>query len=435
MERLSCPISVQIELTEACNQKCQHCYNYWRYDSNKIKDDELDENKFIEIIDKLNFHGISLLTLTGGEPLLRPEILFSMLNRAKKYDMEVGVNSNAVLITKEIAQTLKKERLDHTLISLMGTEDTHNAISNLPNGFVKTCSGISHLISAGVDVTVNMVVSKLNYGEIYDVGLIIKKLGVRNFCVTPMVPSHESHLKYLLSGLECKNSLLELLKTKNDFGFNIDTLEPIARCLFSETEDDTFVNFFGNRICSAAVSSCAISSRGKVRPCIHSDQQYGNILKDNLLDIWQNMNYWSSKEILPDECISCNANIVCEDGCRMSAKHVNGAYNAKDMYMTEPIMDFSRINKLPKRNNISFTDETPLRINEHIKFRQERFGWVVYVYSNLEFCTESGFEFINKLRSKESFTINSLSSELMISNVEIKPVISKLVNNKIISTL
>lgn len=435
MERLSCPISVQIELTEACNQKCHHCYNYWRYDSNKIKNDELDENEFIEIIDKLNLYGVSLLTLTGGEPFLRPQILFSMLNRAKKYDMEVGINSNAVLITNEIAQKLKEEGLDHALISLMGIENTHNFISNMQNGFMKTCNGISNLINAGIGVTVNMVASKLNQSEVYDVGLIIKELGVKNFCVTPMVPSHESHLKYLLSGSECKNVLRELLRAKKDFGFNIDSLEPIARCLFSETEDDVFVNFFGNRICSAAVSSCAISSRGNVRPCIHSDQQYGNILKDDLFNIWQDMSYWSSREILPSECIGCNANIICEGGCRMSAKHVNGSYDAKDMYMTEPIMDFSRINKLSKRSTINFTNETPLRINEHIKFRKEKFGWVAYVYSNLEFCTESGFGFINKLKSKESFTINSLSDELMIPSDEIKPVISKLFNNKIISTL
>ena len=432
MERLSYPTSVQIELTEACNQKCIHCYNYWRYDSDKVKRDENNVDKFITIINKLNDCGVSLLTLTGGEPLLRPELFFSMLNKAKKYDMEVGLNSNAVLINKEMSDRMYNEGLDHALISLLGTEKTHNYISNLPNGYRHTCEGITNLVKSGVSVTVNMVSSKMNQEEIYQVGKIINDLGVKNFCVTPMVPSHESHLGYILTGAECKRSLLELIKTKHDFGFNIDSLEPIARCLFSEKEEDDFVSFFGNRICSAAVSSLAISSRGNTRPCIHSDNQFGNILINDLSEIWQDMGFWSSSEILPEKCTKCNANIICEGGCRMSAKLVNGAYNANDMYMTEPIMDFERINKLPERRNLYFDNETSLKINDHIRYRKEKFGWVVYVYSNLEFCTDSGYDFLKNLNSKTTFTVNQLAEELNISDDLILPIIKKLLNNKII---
>jgi len=432
MERLFYPVSAQIELTEACNQKCQHCYNFWRYDSKILKKDEMNIDDFMIVLDKLHECGVSLLTLTGGEPLLRPEIFFALLNQAKKYDMEVGLNSNAVLINKENAKRMYENGLDHALISLIGIEKTHNSISNLANGFKNTCKGIANLVEAGIGVSVNMVVSKLNQNEVYQVGSLVKDLGVKTFCVTPMVPSHSSHSQYLLSGNECKNSLLTLLKTKNDFGFNIDTLEPIARCLFNEDEDDQFINFFGNRICSAAISSCAISSRGNVRPCIHSDKEFGNILSDDLSKIWERMSFWSSPDILPEKCRQCNANIICEGGCRMSAKLINGQYNGKDRYMTEPIMDFKRINKLPQRKNIDFNNNTLLKINDHTRFRKEKFGWVVYVYSNLEFCTDSGYDFIYKLYNKTSFTVVDLVEEFKLSEDLIVSILSKLINNKII---
>ena len=158
MERLLFPLDVQIELTEACNQKCRHCYNFWRYNSKTIKKDELCSNDFLTILKKLNDCGVSMITLTGGEPLLRPKIFFSLLKQAKKFDMEVGLNSNAVLINNEVANKIFNNGLDHALISLMGVELTHNSISNLPNGFKLTCNGINNLVKTGINVAVNMVV-------------------------------------------------------------------------------------------------------------------------------------------------------------------------------------------------------------------------------------------------------------------------------------
>ncbi len=435
MQRLLFPIDVQIELTEACNQKCRHCYNFWRYDSDIVKKDELSVENFLAIISKINDSGVSMLTLTGGEPLLRSEIFFSLLKQAKKYDMEVGLNSNAVLINKEMAERMFKEGLDHALISLMGLESTHNSISNLPDGFSSTCRGISNLVEAGVSVAVNMVASKLNQSEIYQVGKIVHKLGVKTFCVTPMVPSHKSHYQYLLTAEECKEVFRNLLKTKKDFGFNIDTLEPIARCMFKENEDDEFIDFIGNRICSAAVSSCAISSRGNVRPCIHADKEFGDILSSDLSEIWKKMEYWSSSDILPKECGECNANIVCEGGCRMSAKLISGCYNGKDMYMTEPITDLSRIKKLPQPDVPDFDSSSLLKINDHVRFRKEVFGWIVYVYSSVEFCTEEGYDFIFSLCGRSSFTLDDLIKDFGFSEDLIRPVISKLIRVKIITVI
>lgn len=433
MKRLSFPLDVQIELTEACNQRCLHCYNYWRYDYKTIKKDELMVNDFLILLSKLNDCGVSMITLTGGEPLLRPDVFFALLKQGKKYGMEVGLNSNAVLITKEMANKMYEYGLDHALISLLGLEDTHNRISSLSNGFKNTCNGIKNLLEAKIPVVVNMVASKISHNDIYQLGSFIKELGVEKFCVTPMVPSHETHFQYVLNGEECKSALRTLLKTGKDFNLKIDTLEPIARCLFKPEEEDEFISFFGNRICSASVSSCAISSKGNVRPCIHADQEFGNLLKEDLSLIWEKMSFWSSCEILPKECLECNANVICEGGCRMSAKLINGSYNNKDMYMTEPIMDFSRINKLPQRNTeLNFFEHTILKANDEIKFRKEIFGWVVYVHNNIEFCTDEGYNFIRNLSKKSSFTTTDLINEFGIEKGILVPVMEKLIRNKLI---
>lgn len=67
---LSAPISLQWELTDWCNQKCFHCYNYWRKDTDPSADviPELDDT-FRIIANEIIANHVFSVTITGGEPL------------------------------------------------------------------------------------------------------------------------------------------------------------------------------------------------------------------------------------------------------------------------------------------------------------------------------------------------------------------------------
>ncbi len=432
MKRLSYPIDVQIELTERCNFKCRHCYNYWRYEKDGVKQ-ELGIVQFLTILKILKDGGVSVITLTGGEPFLRSNVLFALLKNAKSYGMEVGLNSNAALIVADYANQLKKFGLDHALCSVLGIEQTHNLIVGTKDGFSHTMKGVKNLVKAGINVAINMVVSKLNQNELYETGKMLSGYGIRTFCATPMVPSHESNKPYALSGEECKKALKTLLRLRKDFGFNIDTLEPIARCLFNENEEDDFIQFFGNRICSAAVTSCAISSVGRMRPCIHADKDFGSLLQDDLLSIWGKMSPWSDEEILPNECKECTATAICEGGCRMSAKIIHGCYNGKDMYMKGPILDRERSRKIistEKQDDIE--ERESFKINSVANFRKEGFGGIVYVGNAIEFFTEEGFLLVQNLRHKGEFSVDEVAPEAKTNTEEAMQILLNLFRKKII---
>ncbi|MFA6198635.1 MAG: radical SAM protein [Patescibacteria group bacterium] len=433
MQRLSGPIDVQLELTENCNFRCRHCYNFWRYCQTSSKD-ELNTAQVLNVIATLHDHGVSVITLTGGEPLLRPSVLFTALMEAKRLGMEVGLNTNAALVTSTIASRLKSEGLDHVLCSILGREETHNHITGAKDGYSQTIGGIEYLVQAGLSVAANMVVSTLNRGEVIEVGRIVSGLGVSTFCATPMVPSHESNRCYVLSSSECKQALKDLLVVGETFSVNVDTLEPIARCLFDEAEEDEFISFFGNLICSAAVSSCAISSTGMVQPCIHADKSFGNMLQENLADIWTRMAPWTEESMLPVECIACEATAICENGCRMSSKALHGCYNGKDMYMSEPIRDRTRIAKLPVRKKLdgSVAAEDRVRVNPLARFRQESFGGIVYVGTNVEFLTPVGFHVVQSMRQKGTFSPAELAPEVGLTNDDVVAIVSRLLGNKAI---
>lgn len=434
MKRLSAPLDVQIELTEKCNQKCFHCYNYWRY-SEEIGKNELSAQDFLLIVKKLVTAGINSVTLTGGEPFLRPDLLFSILEYCNENKIKTSINSNAVLIKNDDASKVRDLGVTHVLVSLLGTEKIHNAITN-SNTFKKACDGITTLVGNKTNVSVNMAVSKLNFHELRNVSEIAKDLGATTFCATPVVPSHQSHKNVLLSGEECKQMLRTLLKIKKEISLNIDTLEPIARCLFNEEEEDEFVNFFGNRICSAAVTTCAISSKGTVRPCIHADIEFGSLLHENFFDIWGKMKLWSSPDILPSGCRSCKAVVICEGGCRMSAKLISGCYDGKDIYMKSPITSIERVKKLPfkedEKETTDFQETDIFNFNSAVILRKEDFGGVVYVNNKTDFLTDKGFNLLLNLKSRKTFSVKSAKEEFGFEMSKFKLIFSKLHKSKII---
>lgn len=431
MRRLSAPVDIQIELTEICNQKCLHCYNYWRYLDRPINK-EMSFDDFSAILEQAQKSAVHLITFTGGEPLLKKTILLPLIKKAKNLGFEVGLNSNATLLDLEYATALKMAGLDHALISLLGLEDTHNHISGLENGYSHTIAGIKKLLSVNIPVSVNMVVSKKNLTEVFPVASLLKKIGVKSFCGTPIVPSNRENISMILSPEECKIMLKTLSRIERELEMKVDVLEPIARCLFNEEEEVEFMQFFYRRNCAAAIMSCAISSTGNMRPCIHSDVEFGNVLEDGLLAVWKKMDSWTSHKILPKECQSCSAVVICEGGCRMAAKLVNGSYDARDMYMVGPIMDLDRIAKLPNSEDKQIiSNSCRLRCNNACKLRKEEFGYVVMSDHGVYFISESACEFINYLKKLGTFTTGDLLTE-GYKEEDVIPIISNLLKSNIL---
>lgn len=435
MKRLHSPLDVQIELTEACNQTCRHCYNYWRQGNTQEAHGELARDSFINILRQIHSAKVGTITLTGGEPMLRKDLLFDVVYESNRLGIDTGLNSNGCLIKDLDAKTLDRNGLSHALISVLGPEEVHNFIAGPRGSFQGTINGIKNLVNAGIDVAVNMPISKINLHAINETAKLINDIGIKKFCSGPVIPSCKSNIPLCLSAEECKMCLRELMKAGSEYSLHIDVLEPLARCLFSPGDEKEFVRFFGNRICSAAVSSCAISSKGEMRPCIHSDVIYGNVLPENFLDVWEKMKDWSSPEILPKKCIDCEALIVCGGGCRMSAKVTSGSYKGQDMYMTEPISDPERVSIMPSPKDTQqwvFNTTDLFSFNKRCIIREEDGGHIVYINGRFEYLTPKGFQFLSIIKEAFEFSIASLFQKTGHTEEELEPVIRRLFFSDII---
>ena len=117
MKELLCPPFLQWEVTSECNHNCIHCYNYWRKDGEKNNDiaDHLSIAK--RIVER---HPVSVV-ITGGEPLIVFNSIKSSLKLLRDNGISLSINTNAVLVTDEIAQFLSEMDVS-ALVSLPCSE-------------------------------------------------------------------------------------------------------------------------------------------------------------------------------------------------------------------------------------------------------------------------------------------------------------------------
>ncbi len=142
--------TLDVEITNVCNEKCRHCYHPEKRDEKFMEDMDLFE-KMLGEFGKLGF---MYLTLTGGEPLLN--LQFKEIFRiAQKQRYAVSIKTNGTLINDDFSEFLKEMKPRNVEVSLYSLDsDEHDNITGFPGSFEKTMEGIKLLRSYGVKVSV-----------------------------------------------------------------------------------------------------------------------------------------------------------------------------------------------------------------------------------------------------------------------------------------
>lgn len=410
---LGSPIRANLEITEACPLACKHCYTYWGFAATGKKvfpqNEYYDLEHFSRIIDVLSNHGIRTLTLTGGEPFEKRDILYPIIKLAKNRRMVVLVNTSAVLVEQKDAEIIKNLNVDGFLISLMSCDkETNNRLAQA-DSYDKTVNGIKNLVEAGLNVNINMVCSKENYRDVRRTALFVEKLGAWSFSAAPMMAaiSYPDYLAMRLSRSELSSVIRDLIWVKENTKLLTTTLEALPYCAFLADELEELRPILSHSYCGAGLSDCAVSVSGDIRPCIMSGEAVGNILKDDWDEIWRKLSKWRSDDILPPECRKCTAVDECGGGCRVSAKTVNGSFTSNDPYM---------VGKLSRKLNSAvsgthamqgksvFFEDTKLCISRKAVDRHEPFGGTVFVGNRAVFLKQDPYALYCKMKKMGVFS-------------------------------
>ena len=137
---LGIPLSVQLDLTYRCNERCIHCYldheDHGEMSTGEIKD----------LLDQLAAAGTFFLNFSGGEIFMRKD-LFEILEYARKLQFSIKLKTNAVMIRAAKAKRLAALGLESVQISLYSHKpEVHDEITQLPGSFKRTMEGARSML-------------------------------------------------------------------------------------------------------------------------------------------------------------------------------------------------------------------------------------------------------------------------------------------------
>ena len=274
-------------ITRRCNLTCKHCY----LGEGRAQDmTPADFQSLVEQFEKMQ--GLKLM-ISGGEPLLHPEIE-TILEIAASRRLRVVLLSNGTLIDKKMAQMLSGY-VHEVQISIDGIEQSHDRIRG-SGSFKKAMEGIRNLQDAGIDVSIATMIHRYNAQEFDEMEAMLSELGVVSWTLD--VPCIEGNLKL-----------------NNDMILDIKTA---ARIFSSYGFGGGAHGSSGSYTCGSHLA--AIMPDGDFVHCGFFEHHPTGSVQKGLEKSWKKMTdqcLWNVEELM---CHSCPVIMDCHGGCRARAK-------------------------------------------------------------------------------------------------------------------
>jgi AdoMet-dependent heme synthase len=269
--KLNIPLSVQLDLTYRCNERCVHCY---------LDHDDHGEMTTAEIkhlLDEMAEAGVFILTLSGGEIFLRKDF-FELLEHARRLMFCVKLKTNAVLIREREAARIRDLGVESIQISIYSHRaEVHDGITLIPGSLKRSVDAIRFLKSQGLKVIIANVLMSQNMQDYPGVRALAAELGVEctlDPTVTPMMDGNRSTVDL---GVD-RSALRQVFRDASLVG-DVDEFCAIPAKPGEDELDAT--------PCSAGHTACYVSPYGEVFPCVQFPLPTGNVRQQRFVDIWR----------------------------------------------------------------------------------------------------------------------------------------------------
>jgi len=328
--QFSSPSTIQLEITDACQEHCRHCYNFWRQAQMSAK--KMTRKEFDFILSELTKNQVFHCILTGGEPLLNFELMPDAIRLLIKNGLSVSCNSNLMAATKEKMDELKKAGLPHILTTLNSyRKDVNDLMVSTPGAYEKILSGIKCARDAGIRISVNMIITKNNINDIYKTAELAAKLGAEKFNATRTVPpvgeGQNFRREFEIDRDNAIYMLEQLARIEQDFNLIVGGLIAFPHCLLGDLSAHRSLLMRG---CPSGSKMLSINVNGDSHACVHEEKSYGNIFDIGLKACWKNMKEWRTGEFIPSNCKTCSLFDYCNAGCRMMGLSYFGSIGFPD---------------------------------------------------------------------------------------------------------
>jgi heme b synthase len=331
------------ELTSACNLRCVHCR---ACPAEERSPDELSTEEGMRLIDQIASFAKPVLVLSGGEPLVRPDV-FEIAKYAASSGLRVALATNGTLVTPEIVRRAKESGIQRVSVSIDGPDaESHDGFRRVPGCFEAAWQGVEHFKAAGMPFQINTTVTKHNVESLPEILLMAVERGAAALHIFLLVPAgcgkeiadeemitpeeYERVLNWLYD--RSKDSQIGLKATCAPHYFRVMRQRAHAEGTKITAETHGFEAM--TKGCLAGSGVCFVSHAGEVYPCGYLPVSAGNVRERHFREIWEDAEVF---RILRDDanlrgkCGYCEYRRVCM-GCRARAYGCTGDYLGPEPY-------------------------------------------------------------------------------------------------------
>jgi AdoMet-dependent heme synthase len=269
--KLNIPLSVHIDLTYRCNERCIHCY-LDHHDHGEMTTAEIKD-----LFDQMADAGVFYLTISGGEILMRRDF-FDILEHARMRTFAIKLKTNGILIRDKEADRIKALGVESVQVSIYShLPEVHDAITKLPRSLEHSIDAIRRLRSRGIQVIMANVLMVHNIRDYLGVKELAAELGAQfviDPTITPMMDGDRSILNLNVD----EAALREVMRSEALVG-NVEEF-----CAPPKSPDEESLDMLP---CSAGHTACYVSPYGDVYPCVQFPLPSGNVRRMKFVDIWR----------------------------------------------------------------------------------------------------------------------------------------------------
>ena len=343
-------------LVRRCNLTCKHCYSI---SADKNFSGELSTTEVFEVMDDLKAFHVPVLILSGGEPLLRPDI-FDIARRAKAMGFYVGLSSNGTLVNEANVAEIAATGFDYVGISLDGLRATHDKFRRKEGAFDAALNGIRMCRDVGAKVGMRFTLTQDNAHDLPALLDLMQAERIDKFYL--------SHLNYAGRGnknrkddahFKTTRSALDLLfdrcwrqvqagqakeyVTGNNDADGVYLLNWVRQHYPDQAEHirRKLVQWGGN---SSGVNIANIDNLGSVHPdTMWWDYPLGNVRERPFSEIWRDTSdplmagLKTAQRPVEGRCAVCEYRAMCNGNTRVRAWQTTNNFWAEDpgCYLTD----------------------------------------------------------------------------------------------------
>src|SRR5580765_2549569 len=371
------PYVVSWNLTYRCNLACEHCYldagiTPLVRTENFADRSELGTEECFKVIDEIAAFAPECLTiLTGGEPLLRRDIL-EIVRRAAERGLWVVVGTNGVSITENVARRLAEAGARGLSLSLDALDaDRHDRFRRVRGAWQNTVEGAGILNRAGLPFIVQTTAGSHNLGELDAIAdFAHDRLAAKVWNLYFLVPTGRGQFVSDITPAEYDEVLASLYRIQQKYNrrmlVNAKCAPHYVKTMLENGLPPTRTYSGGAGGCPAGTHYMGIRPNGDLTPCPYLPVFAGNLRTSSLAELWTSSGVFADirrRTSLGGRCGDCEMNGHC-GGCRARAYGMTGDLMAEDPLCTHTPGKYvgSPLLTLDRPAAVSYGPESPATI-------------------------------------------------------------------------